>query len=178
MYICATPAKIQSTQKSLLFFRYFYKFVPFIQNLSRYSFNCRTSQIEHKEYLGCTWSNDLNVTIDDITWAKIWQFAKETSICNRTRETQFRILHCVQITPPSSDTGWIQVWLKWAPNVKSWVLNLRLCPPLILKASIREDCLIYYYTIILFAAWKNVLLRLLDNTPPTIAYNCTNWYLR
>ncbi len=54
------------------------------------------------DYLRQVWNNDLNLRMDETTWAEIWEFAKEISICNRTRETQFRILRRLQITPQLS----------------------------------------------------------------------------
>lgn len=51
------------------------------------------------DYLQQVWNNDLDFTMDETTWAELWQLAKEISICNRTRESQFRILHRLQITP-------------------------------------------------------------------------------
>ena len=44
------------------------------------------------------WNNDLDLTIDETTWAEIRQLAKEISICNRTEDSQFRILHHLQVT--------------------------------------------------------------------------------
>lgn len=45
------------------------------------------------------WNKDFNLTIDDETWLDIWQHLKGIATSNRTRETQFKILHCLQITP-------------------------------------------------------------------------------
>lgn len=45
------------------------------------------------------WNNDLNINTDEATWSLIWQSANDISICNRTKETQFRLLQRLQITP-------------------------------------------------------------------------------
>lgn len=105
------------------FFRYL-QIRSFIQNQSRYDFDCQTSQMErlllgggkkallgrgytelnsasnmNLDYLRCKWNADLNLIIDESTWLEIWWLAREISICNRTRETPFRILYRLQITP-------------------------------------------------------------------------------
>lgn len=45
------------------------------------------------------WINDLSLDVDEATWKQIWESANNISVCNRTRETQFRPLHRLQITP-------------------------------------------------------------------------------
>lgn len=45
------------------------------------------------------WNNDLNMNVDEVVWERIWASANNISVCNRTRETQFRLLHRLQITP-------------------------------------------------------------------------------
>ncbi len=42
---------------------------------------------------------DFNLAMDETTWAEVWQCAKKISICNKTREIQFRILHHLQVSP-------------------------------------------------------------------------------
>ncbi|KAF3837673.1 hypothetical protein F7725_009441 [Dissostichus mawsoni] len=45
------------------------------------------------------WERDLDITIDDLDWQEVWVYAGKISICNRTKSTQFRILHRTHITP-------------------------------------------------------------------------------
>lgn len=54
------------------------------------------------------WNNDLNIDHDEATWLQIWKSANNISVCNRTKETQFRLLHRLQITP-QLDIKWITI---------------------------------------------------------------------
>lgn len=45
------------------------------------------------------WNNDLNIDIDEATWLQIWELENNSSVCNRAKETQFRLLHSLQISP-------------------------------------------------------------------------------
>ena len=45
------------------------------------------------------WEKDFGILIDDVDWQEIWTYAKEISICNRTKSIQYRILHRIHITP-------------------------------------------------------------------------------
>ena len=45
------------------------------------------------------WINDLNMDVDEAVWGQIWESANNISVYNRARETQFRLLHSLQITP-------------------------------------------------------------------------------
>ncbi len=41
----------------------------------------------------------MNRDFDEATWLQVWQSANNISVCNRTKETQFRLIRCLQITP-------------------------------------------------------------------------------
>ncbi len=114
---------IRNTNDPGIIFCRYLQIRSFIQNLNN-SFSCQISQREcllldgrkkslpgpgytelslpssmSLDYLQHRCCNDLNVATDERTWVKIWQFAKEISICNKTSKTQFRISHHFQITP-------------------------------------------------------------------------------
>ena len=106
-----------------IFFR-FLQIRSYVQNQSSYTMSSQNSQIEilllhsgkksilgqgytklvlassrSSEYLRELWNKDFGITMDETRWAEVWKVAKEISICNRTKESQFRILHRLQITP-------------------------------------------------------------------------------
>ncbi len=45
------------------------------------------------------WEEELATDIDDETWDDIWSYAKKISVCTRTREIQFKIIHRLHISP-------------------------------------------------------------------------------
>ncbi len=51
------------------------------------------------------WNNDLNTNIDEATCLQIWEVVNNISVCNGMRETQSRLLHCLQITPQFRQDG-------------------------------------------------------------------------
>lgn len=152
------------------------------------------------DYLRHVWNNDLNLRMDETTWAEIWQRAKEISICNRTRETQFRILHRLQITPqlrhrmnPSLtemcskchvEVGsyrhcvWSCVhveeyWRKIIDKLNLiFAVHLDPDPQALLfglpSPHIKGSDQRRLFNVLTFAARKNILLKWIDSTPPTI----------
>lgn len=203
----------------------FFQVRSFIQDQSNHNFEPQTSKIEHllinrgkksilgrgytelnhasnvdTDYLRQVWNRDFNLGIDEATWAKTWELAKEISICNRTRETQFRILHRLQITPQlrhrmnpnltemcskcQIEVGcykhciwscihieeyWHKVTDKLSlifgvnldPDPQTMLLGL---PSPHIKGSDHRRL----FNNLTFAARKNILLKWIDNAPPTI----------
>lgn len=45
------------------------------------------------------WEKDLGVAIDDADWQEVWSQAMNISVCNRTKSTQFGIVHSTHVTP-------------------------------------------------------------------------------
>lgn len=152
------------------------------------------------DYLRQVWNKDLNLRIDETTWSEMWQRAKEISICNRTRETQFRILHRLQITPQLRhrmnprltemcskchiEVGsyrhcvwsciYIEEYWRKITDKLNLIFDVRLDPDpqalLLGLASphIKGSDQRRLFNILTFAARKNILLKWIDNTPPTI----------
>uniref|UniRef100_A0A8B9J7R7 Reverse transcriptase zinc-binding domain-containing protein n=1 Tax=Astyanax mexicanus TaxID=7994 RepID=A0A8B9J7R7_ASTMX len=46
-----------------------------------------------------SWEEDLGITIDNPDWVKVWSYAGDISVCNRTKSTQLKLLHRAYITP-------------------------------------------------------------------------------
>ena len=49
-----------------------------------------------------TWAQDLGVIIDEVMEADIWEHANNIPLCNRAKKAQFKLLHCLQISPELS----------------------------------------------------------------------------
>lgn len=201
----------------------FFQVLSFIQDQDSHVFDHQTSKIEclllnggkksvlgrgyavlnlasniNVDYLRHVWNNDLNLRMDETTWAEIWQRAKEISICNRT--TQFRILHRLQITPqlrhrmnPSLtemcskchvEVGsyrhcvWSCVhveeyWRKIIDKLNLiFAVHLDPDPQALLfglpSPHIKGSDQRRLFNVLTFAARKNTLLKWIDSTPPTI----------
>lgn len=138
--------------------------------------------------------------MDETTWAEVWQLAKDFSICNRTRETQFRILHRLQITPQlrhKMNLSLTEMCSKCHMEVESYrhcvwscvhieeywgkitdklnlIFDVHLDPDpqaLLLglpSPHIKSSDQRRLFNILAFAARKNILLKWIDNAPPTI----------
>ena len=76
------------------------------------------------------WEADLGVEIIDCDWAEMWEYAKEISVCNRTKSIQFRILHRIHITPAlrnKMDTNTSPLCLKCKVEIGNYVHCLWSC---------------------------------------------------
>lgn len=152
---------------------------------------CSISSVDTQR-MKTKWEEELATNIDDETWHDIWSYAKRISICARTREIQFKIIHRLHnfFNPSLSPmclkyktvVGTLTHCL-WSCNRlhRYWFLvlgdmekifNMQLdFDPVSLVLGIPNKCIVLsankkLYNILSFAARKSILLHWISDKSP------------